>query len=394
MEKRKIMILGAGVYQKPLIEAALKMDLEIHVASLPGNYPGIEIAPNFHPFDITDEQAILELCEKLEIDGILTTATDICIPTIGLVIDSLGLAGTGYTSSFACMDKSIMKTKFVENNVPTANYQDINNENEAKKFFEENEGPCVIKATDSSGSRGIIRIDSIDEIRNAFKEALANSSNGTVLIEEWITGEEFGAQAVVIGEELVLTMIHSDVTTPPPRKMPIGHGCPHPDEKRLMDGTVTAIRHAIQALGIKDSVCNVDLIDTPRGPMIIEIAARMGGTCLPEVCGNYWGTDLYQLAIEIAMGRKPSLPKIPTGNPTFAHILFAEEGGIFNSPGVMHEKLEWVLDIEKGSNINKFRGGNDRFGHVVGSSKDIFEIESTVKQALTEFTQTLQLEGN
>ena len=94
------------------------------------------------------------------------------------------------------------------------------------------------------------------------------------------------------------------------------------------------------------------------------------------------------------MGRKPSLPKIPTGNPTFAHILFAEEGGIFHSPGVMHEKLEWVLDIEKGSNINKFRGGNDRFGHVVGSSKDIFEIESTVKQALTEFTQTLQLEGN
>ncbi|MBI31471.1 MAG: hypothetical protein CMB72_02585 [Euryarchaeota archaeon] len=394
MGQKKLMILGAGVYQKPLIETALSMDLEIHVASLPGDYPGINIAPNFHPIDITDEQAILQLCTKLEIDGVLTTATDICIPTIGLVVDNLGLSGTGHMSGYACMDKSIMKTKFIENNVPTADYLDIKNENEAKDFFEQINGPCVIKATDSSGSRGIIRIDSIEEIEEAFNEALSNSSKGTVLIEEWLIGEEFGAQAIVIGKELVLTMIHSDVTTPPPRKMPIGHGCPHPQEKRLIVETEKAIKHAIEALGIDNSICNVDLIDTPNGPMVIEIAARMGGTCLPEVCGSYWGIDLYQLAIEIAMGEQPILPKHPVGNPTFAHVLFAEKGGVFHSPGVMNNKLEWVFDVQKGDEIKKFKGGNDRFGHVVGSSNQISEIQSTIKEAIGEFTRTLRLEEN
>ena len=391
MKRKKLMILGAGVYQEPLIRTALNLDLEIHIASLPGNYPGIKIAPNFHPIDVTDQQAILNLCQQLEIDGILTTATDICIPTIGLVVDSMQLAGTGYESGYACMDKSIMKKKFVEWKVPTAKYLDIKNQNDAINFFSEIDGPCVIKATDSSGSRGIIRVNEIEEISDAFEEALANSKNQTVLIEEWITGEEFGAQAVVIDGELVLTMIHSDVTTSPPRKMPIGHGCPHPEEKRLFEKTEVAIKHAIQALEIKDGICNVDLIDTSNGPMLIEIAARMGGTCLPEVCGEYWGVDMYQLAIEIALGKKPMIPQNPCGKPSFAHVIFSEKEGILQSMGTMQENLEWIFDIQLGDEVKRFEGGNDRYGHVIGSSDNIVEIESKISRALIDFSNSVKI---
>ena len=69
LKQQKIMILGAGVYQEPLIRAALSMNLEVHVASVLGDYPGINIVSNFHPIDITDEKAILELCQELDIDG-------------------------------------------------------------------------------------------------------------------------------------------------------------------------------------------------------------------------------------------------------------------------------------------------------------------------------------
>ena len=392
LKQQKIMILGAGVYQEPLIRTALSMNLEVHVASLLGDYPGINIAPNFHPIDITDEKGILKLCQELEIDGILTTATDICIPTIGLVVDNIGLSGTGYKSGYACMDKSKMKQKFIEKGVPTANYRDVNSVNEAVNFFEEIDGPCVIKATDSSGSRGIIRVNRIDEIADAFNEAFSISINGTVLIEEWITGDEFGAQAVVIGDKLILTMIHSDITTPPPRKMPIGHGCPHPEEKMLLEKTKIAIQDAIEALEIKDAICNVDLIDSPNGPILIEIAARMGGTCLPEVCGNYWGIDMYRLAIDIALGQKVDLPITPSGKPTFAHVLFSDREGVYISPGEMKEDLEWKIDVKEGELVKRFRGGNDRFGHVIGSSNNISEIVSKIDQAVIDFVNTIKVE--
>lgn len=38
--KKKLLILGAGIYQVPLIETAKRMGLETIVASIPGNYPG------------------------------------------------------------------------------------------------------------------------------------------------------------------------------------------------------------------------------------------------------------------------------------------------------------------------------------------------------------------
>ena len=42
-----------------------------------------------------------------------------------------------------------------------------------------------------------------------------------MLIEEWLEGEEFGAQAVVEGEQCKLLILHSDVTTAPPRRIPL-----------------------------------------------------------------------------------------------------------------------------------------------------------------------------
>ena len=37
---KKLMVLGAGIYQVPLIKKAKEMGLYTIVASIPGNYPG------------------------------------------------------------------------------------------------------------------------------------------------------------------------------------------------------------------------------------------------------------------------------------------------------------------------------------------------------------------
>ena len=121
--KKKLLILGAGLYQVPLIEQALDMNLEVHVASTIGDYPGIQIAQYFHPVHISDDDAVLNLAHQIEIDGIISTATDICMPSMGRVVDELSLIGNGYDTSIACMDKSVMKNRFSTHNVRTAKYK-------------------------------------------------------------------------------------------------------------------------------------------------------------------------------------------------------------------------------------------------------------------------------
>ena len=64
MIMKKIMILGAGIYQVPLIETAKKMGLYTIVVSIPGNYPGFAIADKVYYENTVDDEKILEIAQN------------------------------------------------------------------------------------------------------------------------------------------------------------------------------------------------------------------------------------------------------------------------------------------------------------------------------------------
>ena len=74
---KKIMILGAGIYQVPLIKTAKKLGLYTIVVSIPGNYPGFELADKVYYENTVDDEKILEIAKEEQIDGIITTGTDV-----------------------------------------------------------------------------------------------------------------------------------------------------------------------------------------------------------------------------------------------------------------------------------------------------------------------------
>jgi len=120
--KKRLMILGAGTYQVPLIKKAKDKGLTVIVVSPNGNYPGIKLADIHIDIDTTDEENIIKAAVKYKISGITTTGTDVCVPSLGRVVDELGLAGTGYEAACKSMDKILMKQAFVEYNVLTAKF--------------------------------------------------------------------------------------------------------------------------------------------------------------------------------------------------------------------------------------------------------------------------------
>ena len=73
------MILGAGVYQLPLIKQAKEMGLTTIVASIPGDYPGFDCADKSYYIDTTDKESLLKVAKKEEIDGIVTTGSDVAV---------------------------------------------------------------------------------------------------------------------------------------------------------------------------------------------------------------------------------------------------------------------------------------------------------------------------
>ena len=91
--KKKLLILGAGIYQVPLIETAKRMGLETIVASIPGNYPGFALADKVVYENTVDKEAMLALAKAEQVAGVCVCGTDVCVPAQGYVCDQLGLKG-------------------------------------------------------------------------------------------------------------------------------------------------------------------------------------------------------------------------------------------------------------------------------------------------------------
>ena len=387
--KQKILILGAGVYQVPLIEESKRMDLETHVASIPGPYPGVKIADFCHPIDITDVQGILGLARKIQFDAILTTGSDVCVPAIGAVVDDLGLIGTNSAASIRAMDKLAMKESFEMNSVPSPFFLSVSNAEDAVSAATQIGFPCLIKAVDSSGSRGITVVEDHSGIHDAVIRVKEISKSDYFIVEEYIAGEEYGAQVIVKDGEIRKIMIHSDIVTESTFRIPVGHCAPHVNEASMIEKTSLAVASGVHALGIDNCIANVDLFWTDKGPMIIEIGARMGGTCLPEICGGWWGVNMYQIAINISLGRDFHLPKDPKGLPTAGHILWSTKTGIVERLPESREELDVSIEISVGEKVEKFTSGNLRVGHVIGKGKTPEEAAKLVYSSARELNKEI-----
>ncbi len=391
---KKLMILGAGRHQMPLIQSAIDLGLETHVCSIDGDYPGIAMAPNFHAVDISNQHQVLSLAKALQPDGILTTATDVCLQSIGTVVDELGLHGSGLNASSACLNKAIMKQKLVESGVPTAQYRLVENANDAIEFFSEHSSSCVIKPVDSSGSRGVTKVSDVSEIQDAFRIAKSFSRTGGILIEEWLEGEEFGAQAIVRNKRCELLVLHSDITTAPPRRIPVGHGCPHPEEDHLLMLVQHIVNDAIECIDINDTISNIDFILTGNGPKIIELTCRMGGTRLPEVCGTYWGLDFYALAIQLALGLDVALPATPQGKPNAAHNLILDREGRLAEMDEVGDEFVHEIYFKKGQRIAVNAAQQAELGFVQLIRDDAIAISSDLVDEVNRLTNSVRIEVN
>jgi biotin carboxylase len=367
----KLMILGAGVYQVPLIKKAKAMGHETFVVSPIGNYPGLTIADKVVDCDTRDKKAVLNAAIEFGIDGIVTTGTDVAVPAIGYVVDRLNLHGTGFESSQKCMNKSLMKKCFLEHFIQTADYRVVQSLEELKVVANEIGYPLMVKAVDSSGSRGITKVESESGLKAAFEESLLVSNVQDVIVEQFLDGYEIGAQAIVSSCEVEEVFLHSDIVTSPPISVPIGHTMPLRISEPVSEKTRLLIKRAVKALGVKDTISNVDIMIVDGEPYLLEIGARMGATCLPENISIYNRFDVYEYLVNLALGFNPKLDLSTDKQPNAALLLCSDKTGVVKEiivPNLVYQNenlIDLTLDVSVGDRVSKFNVGPDRIGQIV-----------------------------
>ncbi len=365
---KKILILGGGIYQAPLIKKAYEMGLYTIVVSVKGNYPGFELANKIYYVDTTDIQKVIDIAKTERIDAICTTGTDVALESLGAVCDALNLIGITKRAGMLATNKREMKNAFMSADVTTAQYREVKNLQNAIAAFNSLNKPVIFKAVDSSGSRGVIRVDSHEQVERSYTKVMKATRKEYIIIEEFIVGVEFGAQACVNNGDITFFMPHGDVLFTADAGVPIGHFVPYELTGELYETAYLELKKCISALELNNCAINVDFIQKGNEVYILEVGARAGATCLPEVVSIHYGIDFYKYLIELSLGLNPNFNSANILIPCSAMLLKSDHDGkiaCFNKVPISGKIVDVSLDYSIGEAVRKFRVGPDRIGQII-----------------------------
>ena len=388
---KKLLILGAGIYQVPLINTAKAMGIYTIAASIPGNYPGFELADKVYYENTTDYEAILKVAKEEKIDGIVTAGTDVAVITIGKVCDALGLSGLSEEAAVIATDKLLMKEVYEAGGVRTARYRKVyfDNDDYADQISELTL-PLMFKSVDSSGSRGIVKVNSPAEYESAREYVKASTRSDYFIVEEFIDGEEFGAQAFVRNGKVEFILPHGDYVFKGDTGVPVGHFAPYDLPSDALEDAKKQLVGAIRAMKLDNCAINADFIMRDGKTYVLEIGGRSGATCLAELTAIYYDFDYYEKIILTALGEEVDFTPGPAakdgGVPNASKLLISDKDGVIvsqtNDNPPDPDIYQVQFDYKPGDEVHKFRVGPHRIGHVITKGKSLDEAVKLLNKAL------------
>ena len=239
-----------------------------------------------------DEEAVDRLARAREVDGIVSPGADWPVGIAARVAERIGLAHpiTARTGSIVT-SKARQREAFAASGVPHARELDPR---EAELRF-----PVVVKAPDRQGQRGLALVHSPGELEAARVAALAESRGGAVLVEEHVEGPEVTVNAVSVdGRFVPLTVTDRLTAESPAFGVALAHVWP---SRHDTTAAVDAAGAAAAAAGIRNGPSYTQLRLGPTGPVVMEVAARLGGGHDAELCAAATGVDLNALAVSFAL---------------------------------------------------------------------------------------------
>ncbi|MCL4872503.1 ATP-grasp domain-containing protein [bacterium] len=344
MTKKSILILGAGPMQVPLIKKAGGMGLFTVASDRDPEAEGFKDADLPLVLDIKDPEAhvrwALENRERLNLGGVVAGA-DVAI-TAASVSDALGLPGIPVEVAERSNNKWLMKKRWLADGVPTPYAEEAASLTEARKAAALVGFPCMVKAIDNAASRGSRRIDSLDELPEALEDAKNHSSTRTALVEEYVEGDEQSVELVVHkGRHYRFGIVDRHFGF---RPFPIetGHTNPTSLTASAQEGLYGLVTRAATSLGIEFGPYKADTIMTKKGPMVLELPARLsGGFHSQYTTPLATGLEPQKMAIALAAG-------LPVREEYFTSTLdrTAICKAVFPEPGIV-SSIEGLEEVKK-----------------------------------------------
>lgn len=392
---KKILIIGASILQLPAIKKAKELGFYVGVIDFNPNAIGIPFADEYFNVSTIDINGVVNTAKSFAPDGIMTLATDMPMRSIAAACDALGLPGISMDTAIKSTDKGEMIKAFSANGVECPWFFIAEDEKTFDQIKGKVEFPCIMKPTDNSGSRGVVLVNDFDELCKNYEYTKSSSRSGAVIIEEYMQGQEVSVEVIVLDGEPHVLAVTDKLTTGAPHFVEMGHSQP----SRLPAQDVEKIKdlacRAVKAVEINCGPAHVEIMNTAKGPKMVELGARMGGDCITtHLVPLSTGIDMVAATIKISCGEVPDIAsKFDKGSAI--RYFNVPEGVITAINGVEEAKalpgikeISFVKNI--GDSVGSIGSSTDRVGFVIAQDDTSESATGICTQALNTIKISLK----
>lgn len=371
---KKILFLGGSIQQIPAIKYAKQKGYYSILCDYLIDNPGQYVSDEFYCVSTTDKEAILQIAINNNIDAIVAYATDPAALTAAYVGNKLNLPSNPYRSVEILSKKNLFRDFLKENkfNCPKAKsfttYIDAINDISLFRF------PVMVKPIDSSGSKGVMKVNNIEEFECAFEIAMSNSRERIIIIEEFIeSAHEYmiaGDAFVVNGQVVFWGLLNSHRNKNINPFVPIGTSYPTFLSKDKVDKVKKEVQRVVDILKINSGALNLELMFNKDDELyIIEIGPRNGGNMIPDLLLMATGVDMIGATVEAALGNLIDFDKVTYNNKYIStYVINSQKNGILScvkfSEKIKRYITRKVFYKNEGDLIESFDGANKAIGIV------------------------------
>lgn len=404
--KKKLLVLGGGNCQINLIKYLKNNDHTVIVSDYLANAPGRTLSDyceTVSTFNIDDN---IEVAKKYNVDAVLTTGTDQPVYTAAYVSDVLNLPfPISKEVAKAVTNKKVMKSIFTSNEIPTVKYafikKDFNDEEISDFNF-----PVVIKPFDSQGQRGVLKLNSIKEIRNNINLTFNFTNEQEILIEEFYNSNEITVSGWVLKGKVYILSVTDRVTFSKGPHIGIckSHEFPSKFYNQYNKEIVKLTNNITHSFNIQNGPIYYQMLIGNEGIKVNEIACRIGGAFEDIYIPYLSGIDLNELLVKTTL-KEPIDTKLldnysidKATQKLSVQLFFANPGKIClmtKMKELINNKLivNGLYNFSIGHTIDTISSASQRLGYMVITGKTNKELKANVNKVYS-FIKVLDELGN
>lgn len=375
-KQKKIMLLGGIHYLRPVIEAAHKQGYYVITADYLPNNIAHRYSDEYCNVSIVDKEAVLKVAQAKQIDGIISFGVDPGVISAAYVQEQMELPSMGpYESVKILQNKDLFRAFLQEHhfNVPQA--RSYTTKDDALTDIHWLRFPLIVKPTDSAGSKGVSRVDRIEDYAPAVEHAFSKSITGHIIVEDFIEKRGCSSDSDSFLENGKWKFISFDAqrfdinaTNP---YTPAAYTWPSTFSISEENYLTQELQRLMDLLRMRTSVFNIETRVSPQGvPYIMECTPRGGGNRLCEMLRYATGVDMITAQVRTAVGDPiDDIQQRPYQGHWAEIILHSSQDGYFDGlqidDTIQDNVIECDLWVQKGGKVSAFRGANDAIGTLV-----------------------------